>query len=168
VQLAVTRGRLVIDGGCARVRFDDSAGSRLAVTNKDGQPVSITIGGTSYAAASLAIHAGAGNSIGRLELPDTFCHIIDPAPDDIIEARFSVYVKDLELATDSANDPAPATETYSFLLVDRMVDFSQLSASKQRILKRLAQLRLPNEGTDWVVLDSYALRVEAADTEPEE
>jgi hypothetical protein len=94
-----------------------------------------------------------------LILPDNFCHISDLADGDVVEARFSVYSKDLAIAPSATGNSMTQTETYSFLLVD----LDQLSTPKQRLLKRFAELHLPNEGIDWVVVCQHAIRFDADD-----
>jgi hypothetical protein len=101
--------------------------------------------------------------IGVLSLPPDFCRLHEVAPGEVIEIRFGVYVKDLELVDGEAGaepeEGRPENESYSFI----RPGFQQLGRAKQMILKRMAERQLPGGEDGWAVLCRDARRFDADD-----
>jgi len=96
--------------------------------------------------------------IGLLSLPHDFCPVFDIAAGDTIAGSFRAYIKDLDLVElhepDDDGDVASREDSFSFM----RADFRILGSAKQRILKRLAEMKLPGGDSGWAQLCRDALQ----------
>jgi hypothetical protein len=158
VVIAVKRGRLYIDCNKAHTTdLKDRVGYPSGADySREACKIIIRPGGTSQR-PSWEVFADPG-PIGLLALPHDFCLIFDAAAGDIITASFNVYIKDLDLVEshepDCNGDVVPQEESISFM----RPDFKKLGNAKQKILKRLAELKLPGGDSGWAQLCRVALQ----------
>jgi len=158
VVIAVKRGRLHIDCDKAHTTDLKDRVEHLSKANYSQEACKIIIrpGGTSQQ-PSWEIFADPG-PIGVLALPHDFCLIFDAAAGDTIAASFSVYIKDLDLVEshepEGNGEIVPQEESISFM----RPDFKKLGNAKQKILKRLAELKLAGGDSGWAQLCCDALQ----------
>jgi hypothetical protein len=157
IMIAVKRGWLAID--CGRARAADLKG-RAGYPNgadfsREACKIVLWPDGTSQRPVWEVI-ADPG-PIGLLPLPHDFCKVYGLAPGDIVKVSFTVYIKDLDLVEPpDEEDPATREDSFSFM----RDDFKKLGRAKQKILKRLAEMKLPEEVSGRVQLCSDAVQFE--------
>jgi hypothetical protein len=164
IMIAVKRGWLTID--CGRARTADLKG-RAGYPNgadysREACKIVLWPDGTSQRPVWEVI-ADPG-PIGLLPLPHDFCLVYDLAAGDIVTASFTVYIKDLDLVEPpDEEDAAPQEDSFSFM----RADFKKLGRTKQKILKRLAEMKLPEGASGRVQLCGDAVQFEEIGDEHE-
>jgi hypothetical protein len=156
IVIAVKRGRLCIDCGNARADLKDKAGE--ADYSRETRKIILRRSGSSQQ-PSWEIIADPG-PIGLFSPSHDFCPIHDLAAGEIIAASFRVYIKDLDLVEPPEphddEDAPPQEDSFSFKFMRS--DFKKLGRAKQKILKRLAEMKLSEGPHGWVQLCSDALQ----------
>lgn len=162
MEIAIKRGQLEFDcAGAHSVELQHRAGfpSGLTIVRESDKIIMRPFGTSQKPGWDVQ----ANGIIGALSLPHDLCPVQDVAAGEEIEVRFSAYVKDLELTEDEDNEPAgegqPENESYSFI----RPGMKKLGAAKEKILKRMAEMRLPGGAEGWSVLCQDARRFDAAD-----
>jgi hypothetical protein len=158
VVIAVKRGRLSFD--CGEARADLKSHASEADHSRETRKIILRRSGSSQQPVWEVIADG---PIGVLSLPHDFCLVHDLAAGDVLTASFRVYIKDLDLVeppeTDGDEEARPQDESFSFM----RPDFRKLGRAKQRILKRLAEMKLPEGPDGWVELCSDKLKFQEID-----
>ena len=168
MEIAVKRGRLEFDcAGAQSVELKERTGfpSGLTIDRETGNVILRPFGTSQQPGWEVQ----ANGQIGALSLPHDFCPVKDIAAGEVMEVRFSAYVKDLELTesededNESVGEGQPENESYSFI----RPGMKKLGAAKEKILKRMTEMQLPGGAEGWSVLCRDARRFDPADEDGE-